>query len=171
MPHASRPLLALLALALLGGCDTDNPSSPLSDLEGTYVFTELLFDPSQPQVLDDVDVLAELDPSDTSVEIFSEGPALVRFRFEGEPNTVRADMNVSASSSTVTMSAATEADAVRLSRLLLPPTLTLSRGTNDQRLTGEIGTTANLEAFDPDQYGGLTAQSGTLYVTLDRESD
>ena len=33
---------------------------------------------------------------------------------------------------------------------------------------GEISTTANLQAFDATLYQGLTAQPGTLYLTLDR---
>ena len=170
MPRCFLCAFALFAVAFLGGCDTDNPSTPLEQLEGVYVFSELTFDPSEPQILDDVDVLSQLVQSSSDVEVFGTGPALIRFKLQDEPS-VRADANVTATGPSVRFVAATEADAARLSEILLPPSFTLSRGADDDRLSGEIRTSANLQAFDPDLYAGLTSQPGTLYITLSRDLD
>ncbi|MDX1421197.1 MAG: hypothetical protein R3181_14625 [Rubricoccaceae bacterium] len=167
MPRCLLCALALLAVAVLGGCDTDNPSSPLEEVQGVYAFTELRFDPSQPQVLEDVIVHERLVQSNTSIEIFGAGPALIRFQLEGGP-TVRADAVATATRSTVRLTAETEQDAARLAQILLPPTITLSRSTDGDRLSGDFMTTANLQAYDPELYGGLVAQPGTLTITLDR---
>ena len=172
MPRCPRCLtaaLALLAVAVLGGCDTDNPSSPLEELEGVYDFTELRFDPTA-QAIADADVLERLVQASTDVEVFGSGRTLIRFKLEDRPSDL-ADVNAVATSATVQFSAATEGDASRLMQILLPASFTLSRGGDDARLSGEIATTVNLQAFDPDLYAGLTAQPGRLYVTLDRAGD
>ena len=162
--------LSLVASAvLLAGCDSDNPSSPLEELEGFYDITELRFDPSAQAVLD-ADVEERLIASSSSVEILGSGRAFIRFKFEGEPSDL-AEGTVSATSSTVRFTAEDEDEARRLSELLLPSSFTLSRSDDNQRLSGQISTTANLQAFDSDLYGGLMAQPGTLYIILDRRTD
>jgi len=164
--HCVLAALALLAVAFLGGCDTDNPSTPLEEVEGLYALTELRFDPNA-QAIADADVLPRLDSARTDVEIFGSGRVLVRFKLQDRPSDL-ADATVSATRSTVRLTAETEEDAARLARLLLPPTLTLNRSEDGRRLSGQVSTTADLQAFDPALYQGLTAQPGTLYVTLDR---
>jgi hypothetical protein len=171
MPRRLLPaLLGLLALAAFAGCDTDNPSSPLEEIEGVYVFTELRFDPTASAIAD-ADVLERLVAANTNVEIFGVGPALIRFQFEGAGEPVqRADANVTATSSTVRLTPATEGDAALLLQLLFPVDrpLALSRD-SDERLSGEVATTADLEAFDPEVYAGVPPLPGTLRVTLERE--
>ncbi|HLT46584.1 MAG TPA: hypothetical protein VK002_05095 [Rubricoccaceae bacterium] len=169
MPYCSRCTLAavvLLAVAFLGGCDTDNPSSPLEEVEGVYAFTELRFEPIA-QGITPANVLARLDSARTDVEVFGSGRVLIRFKLQDRPSDL-ADATATATRSTVRFTASTEADAARLAQLLIPPTFSLSRSPDDQRLSGEISTTANLQAFDATLYQGLTAQPGTLYLTLDR---
>jgi hypothetical protein len=166
MPRRLFPL-ALLAAALLGGCDTENPTTPLEEVEGVYAFTELRFD-TQASAIDDADVLARLDSARSNVEIFGNGPALIRFKLDDEPSQ-RADASTTATPSVVRLTAVTEQDAAVLSQILLPPTMTFSRDEDGDGLSGEFFQPAvDLEAFDPDAYGGLPPVAGTLYVTLER---
>ena len=161
--------LVLLAVAFLGGCDTNNPSTPLEEVEGLYTFTELRFDPSA-QAIADADVLAQLVPENSNVELFGSGRVLIRFKIEGQPSQL-ADATATATHSTVRLTASTEEDAAALAHILWPPTVALNRSLDGLRLTGQLSTTANLQAFDPSLYQGLTAQPGTLYVTLDLAND
>ena len=91
------------------------------------------------------------------------------FKIQDRPSDL-ADVTAVATRSTVRFTAATENDAFRLSQILLPNTFSLQRGVDDARLTAQIGTTANLQAFDPELYGGLVAVPGTLYITLQQVS-
>jgi hypothetical protein len=170
MPRCLFALVLLVVLPTLSGCDTDNPSTPLEEIEGVYVFTEFLFD-TDASAIADADVLARLDSARSNVELFGSGRALIRFKLDDEPSQL-ADANATATSASVRLTAETQDDAVVLSQILLPPTMTFERGTTDERLTGEFFlAAADLEAFDPETYAGVPPVSGTLYVTLDREDD
>jgi hypothetical protein len=165
MTRCSLCLLVALAFAFIGGCDTNNPSTPLEEIEGTYVFTELRFDPSA-QAIADANVLERLVSANTSVEIFGTGRALIRFKLQDRPSDL-ADASAVATRSTVRLTAMTEDDAARLQTILIPSNFSLQRSLDDQRLSAQIGTMANLQAYDSELYAGLTAVSGTLYITLD----
>jgi hypothetical protein len=167
MPRRLYYPLALLAAVALGGCDTENPSTPLEEVEGVYAFTELYFD-TQASAIADADVLARLDSAQSDIEIFSNAPALIRFELDGEGRQ-RADASVTATPSIVRLTAVTEADARTLSEILLPPTMTFDRDEDGDHLVGEFFLpAADLEAFDPDAYAGVPPVAGTLFVTLQR---
>src|SRR5690606_22100019 len=111
-PRCTLAAVALLAVAFLGGCDTNNPGASLSEVDGTYSFTSLLFNPNTAG-LPDADVLARLDSADTLMEIFSDGDAEIVYRFEGEGR-VRVLGAASATRSTVTFTASGEPEAQEL---------------------------------------------------------
>lgn len=172
MPRCSRCTFAVLLPFLLTfavGCDTDNPGTPTEELAGIYDFAELRFDPSA-QAIADADVAAELVASETEVRLRGSGQAILFFQLQGQPSDL-ANATFSATNATARLVASTEADAQRLAALLLPSTLTLARSADDQRLTAELLTTVNLQAFDPQNYSGLTAVAGTLFVTLVRRAE
>lgn len=159
-------VLAFLVAAFASGCDSDNPSSALDQLEGTYVFTELRFDPDA-QAIDDANVLSRLVQANTDVEIFGSGRALIRFKLEGEPSDL-ADANVSATTTSARFTAQTEEDELRLSDLLMPGSFLLNYSQDGLTLSGSVTNVVNLQAYDPDQYQSLTAVSGRLHVGLER---
>ena len=160
----------LLLLAFGTGCDTNNPSTPSEELAGVYVFTELRFDPNA-QAIADADVLARMDPGRNDVELFGTGRALIRIKLMDEPSDLAdADFTVTGSS-TIRLVARTEDDQGRLAQILFPGTLNLTLSADGQTLSAQQSTTANLQAFDPKDYAGLTAQPGTLHVELTREAE
>ena len=169
-PRALFAALLLCAVAFLGGCDTDDPTTPLNDLEGVFSFSELNFDPDAGAIAD-ADVLARLDESRTSLEVFGVGPALLRYRFNDETVTTRVDLDIVATRSSVRMTVTREQDASLLARLLLPPTFTLERNEAGNRLSGQLRQGAvDLRVFDADEYAGVPPVSGTLAITLARPS-
>lgn len=159
---------ALLFFAFTSGCDTNNPSSSLASLDGTYSITELRFNPNTAG-LPDADVVVRLDSAESFLEIFGDGDAEIRYQFAGESRQ-RIQMTASASTSSVQLSALTETDALQLADLLLPSQLVLQRdGVSDERLNASIPTAGvNLEAFDPTIYQEQRSVNGTLIVTFDR---
>jgi hypothetical protein len=157
----------LALFAFTAGCDTGNPATPIEELEGTYVFTELQFDP-QATALAEADVLARLVEADTRVELLGSGRALIFFKLDDQPSDL-ADATFTATATTARLVAETEDDAQRLAAILLPATLSFSRSTDDTRLTANLSTTVNLEAFDPEAYAGQVSTPGTLRVTLERD--
>ncbi|NNF57179.1 MAG: hypothetical protein HKN04_02965 [Rhodothermaceae bacterium] len=168
-PRCTAAVLALLLLAFTTGCDTNNPSTPTAELEGTYDFTELTFDPTA-TALADADVLARLVGASTDVELFGSGQATIRFKLTDQPSQ-RADAVFTATTTTARLVAETETDAQRLATILVPSTLSFSRSGDNQRLTAALTTTVNLQAFDPQAYAGQTATPGTLRITLQRRSE
>ncbi|HYE95334.1 MAG TPA: hypothetical protein VD962_03935 [Rubricoccaceae bacterium] len=169
MPLRVRPfsLTLLLPLLAVAGCDTDSPGSTLDELEGVYAITELYFDP-EASGIQDADVAARLDSARTYVELIGSGRVLVRFRFTDESAGDLADADYTATRTTARITARTELDAEIFDRLLLPQSFTLSRVSDDE-LSGAFSTTADLDAYDPELYAGLTAVPGTLNIRLERE--
>ncbi len=159
---------ALLLFAFTSGCDTNNPSSSLASLDGTYSITELLFDPNTAG-LPDANVEVRLDSAASFLEIFGDGDSEIRFQFTGDSRQ-RIQMTASASTSSVQLSALTETDALQLAELLMPPQLVLQRdGVSDRRLSASLLQVGiNLEAFDPTIYQEQRAVNGTLHITFDR---
>ena len=157
----------LLFLAFSSACDTNNPSTPSEDLAGVYVFDELRFDPTA-QAIADADVLAVLDSNRTDVELFGTGRALIRIKVLDQPSDL-ADADFTATSSTARIVARSQDDQARLAQILLPGDMNLSISTDNRTLSAQIVSTVNLQAFDPIAYAGLTAQSGTLHVSITRE--
>ena len=132
-----------------------------------YAFAAFRFVPEGSGITP-ANVLARLDEDDTYVELIvtQRGPQFqFRYRFDGDLlNIINGDYD--ASQTTVTLTAAETYEPL-LEELLLTRTLRLSRETGDE-LALEATRTVNLEAFDPEQYGGanLTAVRGQLIVRL-----
>lgn len=159
------PLALLIALLAFAGCDTNNPNTALSELQGVYDFEELRF-VSETPALRPANVMERLDASQSSVEVFAEGPALLRFDLGNGLR--RADLEASASRSRLTLTARTRGDQEAVRRLLMPASLTLTRE-GDRTLTAEISRTdVDLEAYDSEFYAGQDSEDGVLYVTLRR---
>lgn len=170
MPTCPRCVFLALALAVIAfsGCDTNNPGSSLDEVQGTYTVLALSFDPTEPQALSDIDVLADLEPG-TRIEIFGDGNALVRFEPVGGFSQL-ATGTARATSRSVTITARTDADADKLAQVLLPSSFTLNRDEVDPNsLSSDVLLSdVNLEAYDPAQFGGLDRVDGRLRITLDR---
>lgn len=172
MPTCPRSLyfaFALMLAVLLGACDTDNPSSPLEELEGVYAFTEFRFDPSASAIAD-ADVLARLVAANTNVELFGSGRALVRYKLVDRPSNL-VDATFTATRSSARLTATTETDETLMARILLPASVSFARTESSNRLTAQILTTADLASFDPQAYAGVPPVPGTLYVTLERNEN
>lgn len=172
MPLCSRCALvgAVLALLVFAGCDSTAPNR-LDQVDGVYTVSELRFDPSA-AALADVDVTARLNTTSTGLEIFGgDGSALLRIRFLDAGTSRRADLQAMASRGWVTLTAETPEDEDDLRTLFLPPSFSLTYDQESPRtLSGTLSLRdVDLQGYDPDQYQGLTAVSGTLYVRLERE--
>jgi hypothetical protein len=169
MPLRSR-LLAGLFVTLLAatGCDSNNPGSSLRDLDGTYSLDELIFDP-QAGGLADADVGARLNLGAAQLQIFgADGDATLVTAFSGQGSR-RTDLTATASRGRLTLSAVGTTDQDELADLLLPPTFSLAYDTGNT-LTGTVSrTNVNLDAFDRDQYAGLTSVAGTLRIRFSRQ--
>ncbi|HLA62827.1 MAG TPA: hypothetical protein VK610_00250 [Rhodothermales bacterium] len=161
------PLLAVATFLASAGCDTNNGGNSLRDVQGTYLFTELLFDPAAP-ALAEADVLTRIDEEETEVRLFSDGDALFLVQFD-DNTSLRADGTVSATNSSVRLVAVTPDDAEELGRLLLQPTNVFARGGSGDVLTASMSVTVDLAAYDPENYPGLNAVSGTLSIRLERQ--
>ena len=160
--------LVLLALAFTG-CDTNNGGSgTLGDLEGVYALEELRFDPDAGG-LDEADLGAQLlAQGSASIEIFGDGDdALLR-----TPTTGRTDLTVRVFSNSIEFTAVTVDDEEDLAELFLPRQFRLAFSSSEAReLRADpplFLPAVNLQAFDPDNYDGLTAVPGRLYVSFRR---
>jgi len=158
-----------LAFLLLGiavvGCSSGDPISPptAEDVEGSYMVTEFIFTP-QATGIQSVNVRDTLVTENTLLELFGSGAALFRYRIVGAPSDIIAgEIDVSATQVRLRL-----ADTGgRLPRLLLPATLTFQReDANSLQLQSQ--TTANLAAFDPVRFAGLTSVAGTLRLRFER---
>ncbi|MFN3595864.1 MAG: hypothetical protein ACK41D_01170 [Rubricoccaceae bacterium] len=172
MPIFRRALALLAFVFVVAGCDTSNPGTNLAEVQGVYTFSELRFEPVATG-LAPANVLARLDPERTSVEIFGDGNALLRYTLVGQTSSL-AFASARATAAGVTITARAQDDAAKFGTLLLPATLTLSRTPGDDRTLSRSffrsnANPVNLEAFDAEVYRGQTRVSGTLYVTLRRE--
>lgn len=166
------PRLASLALALvlLAGCDSNNPGSQLRDLDGSYVLEELVFDPTAGG-LANADVGARLDLAATQLTIYGrDGEATFVSRFTDGSGTQRTDLTAAASRGRLTLTALSATDADELAELLLPNSFQLSYNVSGiSTLESNISLTGvNLDAFDREQYAGLTSVAGTLRVRFAR---
>ena len=174
MPTRSIRSLLVLAVALVtfAGCDTTDPTPPAQPAEvvGVYTFLTFRFDP-QGQGVQDADVLARLVEEETSLELVNTqrgGQFRLDYQFEDDAFGDRVNGDFSVTSETVTLSVE-EADAGLLSELLLGDRVVLRR-TGPDVLTLTETRTVDLEAYDPDQYGGsgLNNVRGTLEIELRR---
>ena len=169
MPTCPRCVLFALLLGVLAfsGCDTNNPGSSLTEVQGVYAITELSFNPDQPEVLADINVLAGLRAGAT-IEVVGDGQAVVRFERIGSASQLVIG-TARATSRLVSVTARTDADAGKLERILLPAAFSLNRDeVNANRLSANIDVDGvDLEAYDP-QYGSLNDVSGRLTITLNR---
>ncbi len=162
--------LALLFCLLFAACDTEDPEPPASpaDVEGTYDLTEFLFNP-QAAAIADANVLDRLAPGATLDLLNTQrgGQFQLRYQFTGElPDLISGDFEVTETSVTLTVR---EEDRPSLSGLLLNAQIAFVRE-NDTVLSRSVTKTVNLQAFDPEQYGGagLTEVRGTLTLVLVR---
>jgi hypothetical protein len=133
-----------------------------------YEFVELRFDPTA-QAIADADVLASMDPNRNDVELFGSGRALIRIKLLDEPSDL-ADADFTATGSTARIIARSQDDEARLAQILLPGVMSLNISADNQTLSAQIAATVNLQAFDPVAYAGLTAQPGTLHISITREA-
>ena len=169
MPTCPRCALLALALGVLAfaGCDTNNPGSSLSEIQGVYEITELRFDPSfdQPNGADIINVRDDLTRAE--VRIAEDGVGVLEF-FRTANQIL--SLSVNANSRTVTLTARTNVDAAKLERILLPPVITLNRDEDrPNRLSATLDdvTGVDLEAYDPD-LDGLNDVRGQIFITLER---
>lgn len=165
------PLTLALALVAFGsaGCDSSNPGGALAELDGSYVLEELAFD-HDAQAIPDADINSRLVADATVLEIFAgNGRATLVSQFQGQGRRLN-NLAASASRGGLTLSASTTLDQQNLADLYLPPSFSLNYTPGDVRnLTTSIRLTGvNLERFDPDLYGSLTNESGTLRVRFRR---
>ena len=171
MPTCPRCALLAVALAALAftGCDSNNPGADLDLIDGTYAVAELTFTPNGSGVAP-VDIAANLDGT-TRLEVFGgDAEALFVFRFVDRGLSYRSDLTAAASRGRASFQAEMEDDAQNLARLLLPTqfSLTYDEG-NGSRLSGSFNLTANLQAYDPQAYQGVTAVPGRLTIRLVRQ--
>ena len=166
------PRLASLALALvlLAGCDSNNPGSELRDLDGSYALEFLEFDPDAAS-LANADVTARLDLDATDLTIYGrDGEATLVARFTDGSGTQRTDLTAAASRGRLTLTALGADDADELAELLLPNSFQLTYNASGiSTLETNISLAGvNLDAFDREQYAGLTSVAGTLRVRFAR---
>jgi|GEM_PF-5665025 len=173
MPASLRlPRLAALALslALLAGCDSNNSGTALRDLDGDYALEELLFDPNA-GALQNADVAARLDLATSQLTIYGrDGEAQLVVRFNDGSGTQRTDLIASASRGRLSLSARTNVDAEELAELLLPNSFQLSYNASSiSTLESNFAVSGvNLDAFDREQYAGLTSVDGTMRIRFTR---
>lgn len=173
MPTCPRCAFLTLILALLAftGCDTNNPGSSLNEVAGVYTTTTLFFNPEAPGI-SDVDVLGDLRDGDLRVEIFEDGQATLSYEpLGGARQLITATAR--ASSRTVTLAARTDADAIRMTLLLLPPSVSFARDeAAPTRLDASLQlSNVDLEAYDPATYPGVIGVDGRLEFELERTND
>ncbi len=164
--------LVLLAgcLAAASGCDSNNSGSSLRDLDGDYALEELLFDPNA-GALENADVAARLDLANSLLTIYGrDGEAQLVVRFNDGSGTQRTDLIASASRGRLSLSARSNVDAEELAELLLPSSFQLSYNASSiSTLESNIAISGvNLDAFDRDQYAGLTSVDGTMRIRFTR---
>lgn len=173
-PRSTRRPLALsllfaIALVAFVGCDTTDPVPAVEpdEVAGVYDFAVFRFNP-QASAIDDADVLARLVPNRTSLELLNTqrgGQFQLRYQFEDElSDIISGDFTVSRDDVDLTVR---EEDRPSLRALLLSNQFQFERVGRDV-LTLSATKTVNLEAFDPDEYGGagLTEVQGVLEIEL-----
>lgn len=160
----------VLSLAVLAGCDSNNSGSSLRDLDGNYALEELLFDPNA-GALQNADVAARLDLAGSQLTIYGrDGEAQLVVRFTDGSGTQRTDLIASASRGRLTLTAASNVDAQELAELLLPNSFQLSYNASSISTLESNFTVSgvNLDAFDREQYAGLTSVDGVMRVRFTR---
>jgi hypothetical protein len=167
-PRLRRAPLVLAAAALFAACDSGNAVDPPSpaDVAGVYTVAAFRFQPTA-QALAPADVLADLDPDVTSVEILDSGDVVFRYRLDGGLTRVLLG-EVEVRSAQVRLTFTGQTDAGRLAALL-PSSLTLDRV--EGVLVASTTFRANLAAYDDEQYAGFTDVPGTLTIRLAPQAD
>ena len=154
-------VLAVLALAACDSGDAIDPPSP-ADIAGTYAFEAFRFRPAA-SALAPVDVLDTLVATDSYVQFFDGGQAILQFRRAGGTTRfVPGDVEVRRDQVRLTFQGGNDAT---LARLVLPNVLVFDRE-DDGGLTVTESFTADLEAYDVDRYAGFDAIPGTLTLRL-----
>ncbi len=167
-PRCAALALILLVLAFTG-CDSNNPGRDLGLLSDVYQLDELEFVPLSS--LPPADIAAQLDLTDTELEIFDDGEAQLRVRYRSEPTRRRRiDLRTTASRGRATFEAADVDDTGNLEALLLPRSFTLTYDGDAPRvLSGSIEqSNVDLEPFDPVRYRGENDKQGTLTIEFSR---
>jgi hypothetical protein len=172
MPTCPRcaALGAALALLAVAGCDTNNPGDDLATVEGRYTVAELTFDP-EATALDDVDVAASLDDTETVLRIYRNEDDGALFEVESDEGGFRRiNLTTTVSRGRVSFEAVSERDVDDLAGLLLPADFTLEyEGDRPSTLEGSFArSNVDLEAYDATRYQGLRNTSGRVRVRFER---
>ena len=161
--------VAVLSLGLIG-CDSTDPETPPSDLEGSFTFTRFELTVSG---VNNFDLLADtLQTSSTSprMEFFGgNATANLVYRVEGDEGSslLPGQFTTSGNRLTVDFSGAREKDRFQL---LLPPVVRFQiEEDNSVLVANQEVQDVNLRDFAPGRYGGLTQNvDGTLRLRLER---
>lgn len=166
MRYLRRFYVVILLVFLLTGCDsTDN--FDVTRLDGTYQFTEFLFDIDATRI-GDARVLDSLDADRTSLEFAAGTQSFVlRYRFTGDQSSSFLNGDFSTSEDGVTLRF--DGDEDERQRLLLPDRLSLDILEDGDRLEASVDRDeVDLTRFDPEGYAGVPPVSGTLIMQLER---
>ncbi len=158
--------MLLVFAAGLAACDSGDPvdGPDPREVAGTYRFTEFTFDPNA-SAIPDVNVLDTLVATTTQLRLFEDGSFALEYQFRGGVQSL-ASGSFRVRSDRIDLTADAD-DQAKMQSLLLDREVRLNRVANDRRLLeADISKTANLEAFSPGRYEGLTSVPGTLRLRL-----
>ena len=168
---AVRAFGLLVLLVGLVACDSNDGGPPPSDLEGTYVFSELRFTVAG---VDNFNILADtLVASSNSPRMeFFGGNATVNliYRLEGDEGSSLLAGQFSTRNDRVIADFSKTEESTRF-QILLPSVLRLQREDDGNRLVADQSVNqVDLRKYSPDRYGGLTQPvNGTLRMVLERQ--
>jgi hypothetical protein len=157
----------LVALLILGGCDSTDPddNGDTREVAGLYRFTEFIFVPEAPAV-ESINVLDTLSAGQTDLRLSSDGTFIFSYQFvNGTPFFLNGGF--AATSNTVQIAGiANQNDTY--ARILLTPSFTLRRDENNpDLLTADIRKTINPSQFS-NRYRGINSINGTLRLRLEK---
>ena len=167
-PSRSWPLTALLVLALglvsLAGCDSSEEESRVTEVTGTYSFTQLRFVPDAP-ALAPINLMNRLVPEETELRLLGSGQFTLFYQFEDGVQS-QATGTFTATDERVRLNV-DEEDQDRLADVLLGgEQLTFTRA--DGVLTLNQRKTIDPRPFGP-EYTGIASAEGVLDVQLIRQ--
>jgi len=166
--------VALLLFVVLGlgviGCDSNDPDTPASDLEGSFVFTRFELTVSGVNNFDLLEDTLRTTSNSPRMEFFGgNATANLIYRVEGTQGSslLAGQFTTSGERLTIDFSGAREEDRFQL---LLPPTVRLQiQNDNTELVANQEVRDVNLRDFAPGRYGGLTQNvNGTLRLRLER---
>ena len=163
-----RLALSAVLVLVLAACDSGDAIDPPSpaDVAGTYAFEAFRFRPDA-SALAPVNVLDRLVATDSYVQFFDGGQAILQFRRTGGTTRfVPGDVEVRRDQVRLTFQGGNDAS---LDRLVLPNVLVFDREDDDVLAATEV-LTVDLEAYDPDAYAGIEPVRGTLTLRLRLDS-